>query len=56
MFYNSFEKASALVNKGKLNIGFKPDCPFVGTYKKFQELLDIESKYNINYFNCYTAA
>ena len=57
MFYNSIEKASALVNKGKLySVGFKADCPFVGNYKKFQELLDIESKYNINYFNCYTVA
>ena len=57
MFYNSFEKASALVNKGKLySVGVKPDCSFVGNYKKFQELLDIESKYSINYFNCYTVA
>lgn len=57
MFYNSIEKASALVNKGKLyTVGFKPDCSFVGNYKKFQDLLDIESKYNINYFNCYTVA
>ena len=54
MFYNSIEKASELVNKGKLySVGFRSNCSFVGTYDRFQKLLDIECKYNVNYFNCY---
>lgn len=57
MFYNSFENASALVNKGKLySIGFKPDCDFVGCNEAFQKALNIESDYNLNYFNCSTIA
>ena len=41
MFYNNFEKAYTLVNKGKLySIGFKPDCEFVGSYEELQLLLN----------------
>ena len=57
MFYNNFEKAYTLVNKGKLySIGFKPDCEFVGSYEELQLLLNKEAAYNINYFNCSTVA
>ena len=57
MFYNNFQKAYALVNKGKLySIGFKLDCDFIGSYEELQKLLNKEAIYNTNCFNCSTIA
>jgi len=56
-YYNSFEKAHKLVNKGKLySIGVNGDCSFKGSENELKKLLEIESKYNLNVFNRFTIA
>ena len=56
-YYNSLEKAHKLVNKGKLySIGVHDDCSFKGSENEFVKLLEMEAKYNLNYFNRFTIA
>lgn len=56
-YYNSLEKAHKLVNKGKLySIGVNSECFFKGSENDFENLLEIESKYNLNVFNRFTIA
>lgn len=57
MFYNSYQKASKLVNLGKLNhLGVTLDCNYKCSSEEIYNIYNLEAKYNVNFLSKTTVA